>query len=456
MALVLYYVGHYLSKIDQKVLDKSNELDFPIIVMPSNRFNITYSDTISEIMEAIFSDNQHKSNFTNNMLERISQSPEHLRTLGSVMKMLSEHLKCTLLLVDTSLNCLHLAKHSALSCLSEKTILELFINQPFSKEIDFTEIIGDEEITVYRIPFIEDGFSHLSLIVVDEFNLKKKEELACAVEVLQLFSSIWQCPLDSIQLNALIPSILSNNSERVNRISAALNICIDKINTLFIIRIEDFSLPVHEKHAINKKAAQIAQLTLQEYGKPVIADIYNGLVLLILSYNIADDNDTCFISDLQNSLYELYKHFSFTICTGFIEIQNMQDAMLCYNKNIDTVKIIYPLRSAFTVFDLQFAQECLEILEKNDDDTRYYLDLLWPIYKQPDSAQLMETLMVHLLDAENDTKKTGEILFLHRNTVKYRINKINQHLNFTKEFTHITTSYTLYKAVAIERLRYAK
>ena len=51
----------------------------------------------------------------------------------------------------------------------------------------------------------------------------------------------------------------------------------------------------------------------------------------------------------------------------------------------------------------------------------------------------------------NVTKETGEILYLHRNTVQYRINNVKQRLNY--DITKMPEAYTIYRAVALERLR---
>ncbi|MBC8844651.1 PucR family transcriptional regulator ligand-binding domain-containing protein, partial [Escherichia coli] len=53
VALILYYVGIVVPKMDQKLIDFANELDFTIIVMPENEMSLRYSEVIYEVVEAI-------------------------------------------------------------------------------------------------------------------------------------------------------------------------------------------------------------------------------------------------------------------------------------------------------------------------------------------------------------------------------------------------------------------
>ena len=51
----------------------------------------------------------------------------------------------------------------------------------------------------------------------------------------------------------------------------------------------------------------------------------------------------------------------------------------------------------------------------------------------------MHTLCTFLLDADADYQKCGEYLFIHKNTVKYRIKRINELLGC--DVTRISDSY---------------
>ncbi len=63
---------------------------------------------------------------------------------------------------------------------------------------------------------------------------------------------------------------------------------------------------------------------------------------------------------------------------------------------------------------------------------------------------MTDTLCVYLLDAESNSQRTGDILFLHRNTVNYRLNKIRSILKC--DLAQRPAALTVYQAAAIYRI----
>jgi DNA-binding PucR family transcriptional regulator len=70
------------------------------------------------------------------------------------------------------------------------------------------------------------------------------------------------------------------------------------------------------------------------------------------------------------------------------------------------------------------------------------------------TGDLYETLTVFLLDAESSQDKCAELLFLHRNTIKYRINRINERLGF--KTGRMPETMELYTAAALRRILQAR
>lgn len=69
---------------------------------------------------------------------------------------------------------------------------------------------------------------------------------------------------------------------------------------------------------------------------------------------------------------------------------------------------------------------------------------------EPDGDELLHTLAVYYLDADGQVKTTADQLYLHRNTVKYRLGKIRDITNF--DAADSMSAYLLYKAIACWRL----
>ena len=65
---------------------------------------------------------------------------------------------------------------------------------------------------------------------------------------------------------------------------------------------------------------------------------------------------------------------------------------------------------------------------------------------------LAGTLCTYLLDAEASVTKTASLLYLHKNTVKYRIQRLSNLLGFRPG--KLPETAELYEAVGIYRLLY--
>mgnify|MGYP002538406865 FL=1 len=63
---------------------------------------------------------------------------------------------------------------------------------------------------------------------------------------------------------------------------------------------------------------------------------------------------------------------------------------------------------------------------------------------------LLDTLSAYLLDGEASVTRTAELLYLHKNTVKYRIQRISDLLGYRPD--RMPETVKLYQAVAVERL----
>ena len=66
------------------------------------------------------------------------------------------------------------------------------------------------------------------------------------------------------------------------------------------------------------------------------------------------------------------------------------------------------------------------------------------------SGELLHTLAVYYLDADCEVKKTAKLLFVHRNTIQYRLSKIQAITNFRTDDR--LESYLMYTAIACWRL----
>ena len=97
--LVLYYVGSVMPQVDPALVTLAQELDFPLLVMP-HRTELRYSEVIGDVMEAILRDQADNTHLLGDILEHMTLLPEHQRTVDTVLQLLSDRLRATVLLLD--------------------------------------------------------------------------------------------------------------------------------------------------------------------------------------------------------------------------------------------------------------------------------------------------------------------------------------------------------------------
>ena len=103
------------------------------------------------------------------------------------------------------------------------------------------------------------------------------------------------------------------------------------------------------------------------------------------------------------------------------------------------------MNTAFTDNDLTFAADCQRLIKQSPAKLTQQLQSLHDL-----SPDLLKTLRVFLLDAKGNVEVTAQQLFVHRNTAKYRLSKLDDYFGF--KVGSLPESLQLYQLVAIDRL----
>lgn len=102
VGVILFYVGIVMKKVDKLLVDVADELDFPLICMPENQMNQRYSEVICEVMELIHRDRMSSTSLATELLEQAAGLPVHQRTVDSMLRMLADRLRASVVLMDSS------------------------------------------------------------------------------------------------------------------------------------------------------------------------------------------------------------------------------------------------------------------------------------------------------------------------------------------------------------------
>ena len=109
VGMILYYVGIFLPRVDQRLIDLADQLDFALILMPENDKTLRYSEVITEVVEAIQRDRTSDDYFLPDVLEQVARLSPQRRSMDALLRLLSDRTHATLLLTDAYWNTLNLA-----------------------------------------------------------------------------------------------------------------------------------------------------------------------------------------------------------------------------------------------------------------------------------------------------------------------------------------------------------
>lgn len=448
--LVLYYVGVFVPRVDERLLKTADEIDFPLIVMPVGRTEFRYCDAIMEILELIIADRKQKRYYVSEMVNRISLLQAQFRTMNSVLRLLSDELRCTLLLADRYLVCKAAAAWPNSRQWDYPQILETLKTYYSNLGFPIKCALSGSKVTIWDVPVTSQKYRDFHLYVLDEQDEQNMESVQQAAEVVELFLNIWNEDTNYEGVDALVHAVLSDQPEEKERIVSQLHIDISSIHTIWILRILDKNKQELDK---NQRLNCVRQLNffLKEHHKQVIVDSYAKYLVVLTDDLLFDEESEILLA--QEFVAELQKDTFFAEGTVFQMIDNTsqaRDAYILTDENLAAARIVYPEKSIYSYGEIRFVQSCREILSRGEAVVNQKLSCLEQLYSQYDREDLFRTLATYLLDANTNLQQTGDLLYLHKNTIKYRLNKIKAVLNC--DLVQMPESFELYQATALQRL----
>ena len=186
-----------------------------------------------------------------------------------------------------------------------------------------------------------------------------------------------------------------------------------------------------------------------DYDKFCIADIIDNRLVVLTSISVSNTMDTLLVQDLEKIAYNNPNHLCFFMNNDKLDIPSLRNSYSLFCANSSAMDKIFLNRKYRDMHDVVFTNEVITLLHKKhplENHINFIIDTL-----QNDNDNLMETLAVYLIDCDAQLSTSAATLYLHRNTVSYRINKIKQLVN--ADFTKMPATYEYYLAAALWRLK---
>lgn len=214
---------------------------------------------------------------------------------------------------------------------------------------------------------------------------------------------------------SLIWGILNNESDRSQRVASKFGIDIKKINVMWIVSINSIG---DFKEVIDNLDEYLKEC----YEEVVIDHIDDHIVVMCGGYKRDKaENNVC--NEWLDGDFAKKQIETVVYCPKMNELADFGRSYRLVIMHRLALRKVFPNLRFFSLVKCEYVVKTARGLEDNSNTSSDLLGFLKPVKK---NEELMHTLCTYLLDAQRDLQKTSELLFVHRNTVKYRLKRISE------------------------------
>lgn len=438
VGIALYYVGFILPQVDQKLIDICDELDFPLICMPYGKLNLRYSEAIGEILFEVFRDQQRERYFVSDLLDRISKLPPHQRKMDALLRMLSDYLHASVFLRNPILreSTSVYWPRSLAETVEEK--LDTWI-LGMKKAVQISVPLGEGTGFIHHCPRLSNDDEEADIYLLKYGEPLSEDVLWQSSELVRLFLHIWDQNHGKFVTTEIIRAIINDETVQMNRLSQLFHVDVAALNQMWL-----FHPRKGERHYDEEFIRRVSD-QLDLFSKPVLISYYDENLVAFTRAPAQHEHRQAILDGLA-SYVELSDYDA--VCWNCLETTaDSRDAYLDSVQHLKAARKIYPRKSILSASDILFTKQCQLIIDTPQTLERY-LRILAQL--REGNPALLLTAEVYLLDTSSNMAETSKKLFVHLNTIKYRLRMIQDMLGYAPG--KMPDAYPLYIAVALNRL----
>lgn len=434
VGLILYYVGILMPQVDNRLIELSNQLGFVLILMPKNDASLAYSSVISDVMQAVFIDQMNNPVFAVDMLGDVAKLPVYNHNLDTVLRMVSDRLHISVSVFDTNNQLIQSA------------------NWPKNFAVDWDARLDDYNARTWvneTAPYLYGNIIHSNpnlgdffLLVLSnnvELDVYARGQVSAAV---QIALNLWGRYSAEINQMELLAAIVEDEPIKMRRIAEYYQVDVGKVRSMVV-------LPQFNTDNYKNARRQLLDLS-NEFVDVAIAERYEGNLVILPYCSPAQESWSQWCAALKQWVIDN------GMDTVIIKAQNVyttslvRKAVQLVQAYHDDVRVIFPEKQVFELGDLEFAQQCREITASGAEKIDNYVHVGLEPFGGDESSDVVHTVQTFLLDAGANVTATAHKLFVHRNTVNYRLEQAESWLGYA--VGSMPASMNLYELMGVLRL----
>ena len=448
-ALVLYYVGVIVKSVSDRLIATADEVGFPLIIMPEGRIDLRYGDLISEVSASVLSDRNHyNGGLVADIISQVSRLPSEKQTIDSVLTLLSGKLRVSVVLTDSDLNKLGYAQWPS----SDQNLLDLMTEENVSHHVKRRKAFAPIEGSyIWFVPIHDRGVNPMRLFLIEEGPVLDDILVEMAKQTVQLAVELWSNRHSAVLTSELVKAIINDEPIRMRRLSEVLNIDIKSIHTTWIIRCTDGRSTFSDEMVKSVRGTMNtldSEIILEPYRTPL--GTADDLIMFFRNPLDAKLLDDCAKSIIYN-LHNLgCQHVYLTMLDYKATTAHVRKAFSIWNETEATARAVFPNLEIFHESEIELVRQCNEVIKLGEASIAAATGCLDGLDERHGSDEFLKTLEVYYLDADMNMQTASEILGVHKNTIKYRINMVCDALGHSVSNPVTTSRLTI--ALAIRRL----
>ncbi|OLS01789.1 PucR family transcriptional regulator [Tissierella creatinophila] len=424
--------ARYIKEIPLIMIEQSNKFNFPIIELPKDA---NLSKLVSSILELSLRNYISVLNFRNYVHERLMKLFLNGEDINALINNLSEIVDYPVLLLDNDMNITHISQD-----ISKENVSILSTNDNKYNELIIKLQDKEYDENTYIKYSIKAGESKFGYILLLKGENENKNLIVAVEQAALLIASVFYKNYAVMEKersfqDAFIRDILQGKIySPIDIIKNAKNFGWDIKFPQAIMIIKILTDNYEKKKEIYEYIlySNIIEKTLEKYmsinlNKIKIVYIDDSLVIFI---------NSIFINDIRENFIEIGKMIIKNLNTNIKMgigisniINNINDFPLAYSEAQQSIVAGSILNKTSFVSHYSDYEMFAIIKEVRDIDIlkKYLNNKLGKIieYDKETNMELMETLKA-LIEENFNIKKASEKLFIHYNTLRYRIERIKE------------------------------
>lgn len=417
--------AHFIGEIAKEILEKGDELNFPIIEIPEN---VTYVELMSPVMHALFNnkivlqeDLERATKILNELSLREQGIQEYAKTIGFLVN--------NEITIESELPTINsYLPNRKLQPLEESKKQELSIVR---RALQMDRYMGDNIIPCMVVPIIVEGDYFGNITSWGDYGEHLSKDIAVLEKAASLLSfeflkNKMQLDIEQRYESDFIRELLfSQNIREKSVIEWGGNYRITKNDRYACLLFSVINAETKEKQFLVLKNYRLTNVLKQLYSRALVGAIRNGICI------IAPVESTNQLKNLAKQYYihingQIGENLELSLGVGkpevglkgiqysflqadkalyFAERQDKKEHISFYEE-LGVYRLIYSVRNE---------------TELND----FFKETFYKLLEEPKSEEFFYTLKVYF-DNNESLKETSKELFIHVNTLKYRLGRIEE------------------------------